>query len=189
MTTDYYDTTTDYSKEKLQLFPISCSDNYTPYDQNYEPIPITTPAPGNSKMCEKDFFNNGCTSNSCNHDNPYDYTSNSYPSLDYDMSGYEMPDYNMYDHSTYSCDSMRQGEQNLIQTPLTGTFLNSQIGKIMCVEFLLGNKMIEKTGRLVAVGTNYILLKSMHPGKTTMCDIQSVRFATIIDEDKFDRLL
>ena len=73
-----------------------------------------------------------------------------------------------------------QAEQSMLLIP---SFLESQIGKVMRVEFLLGKDMAERVGRLVAVGAGYILLKSIKPGSTIMCDISSIKFATIIDEE------
>lgn len=69
---------------------------------------------------------------------------------------------------------------NPIYTP---SFLRTQIGKIMRIEFLIGDNVTDRVGRLVAVGASYILLQAIDPGSTIMCDIYSIKFATIVDDN------
>ena len=62
-------------------------------------------------------------------------------------------------------------------------FLHANVGKLMNVEFLLDGQIIERFGRLLAVGDEYILLQSVDPNVIIMCDIRSVRFASIVNSD------
>ena len=68
----------------------------------------------------------------------------------------------------------------------TPGFLRTQIGKLMRVEFLIGtNGLTDRTGTLIGVGASYILLKlvsgDINGGNTMMCDIYSIKFATIVE--------
>lgn len=63
----------------------------------------------------------------------------------------------------------------------THGFLRMQIGKLMRVEFLIGNQNTNKVGKLIEVGASYILLQSVDTYSTVMCDLNSVRFVTIVD--------
>ncbi len=63
----------------------------------------------------------------------------------------------------------------------TADFLRSQIGKLMKVEFHFGNQSAEKTGRLLEVGTSFIVLQSLDKYSTVMCDLYAIRFVTIVD--------
>lgn len=74
----------------------------------------------------------------------------------------------------------------LESTLFTPGFLRTQIGKIMRVEFLIGtNGMTDRTGMLIGVGASYILLRlltgEIDGGNIMMCDIYSIKFATIIE--------
>lgn len=60
-------------------------------------------------------------------------------------------------------------------------FLRSQIGKLMKVEFMSEGNKSEKTGRLVEVGSSFILLQSVDTYSTILCDLFSIRFVTIVD--------
>lgn len=66
-------------------------------------------------------------------------------------------------------------------TLFTPGFLRTQIGRRIRVEFLLGtNLLTDRTGTLVAVGASYILLRPIDSDDLMMCDIYSIKFATII---------
>ncbi len=58
-------------------------------------------------------------------------------------------------------------------------FLRTQIGKMTQVEFLIGsNTMVIKTGILMAVGINYIILKETETGAALACDFYTIKFIT-----------
>ncbi len=53
----------------------------------------------------------------------------------------------------------------------------SQIGKNTTIEFLLGeNTLIEKTGTIVSVGENYILLNEAGTRNLVACDLKNIKF-------------
>ncbi len=68
-----------------------------------------------------------------------------------------------------------------VQSPLyTPGFLRTQIGRRMRVEFLIGTgTLVDRTGTLVAVGASYILIRLVDSDDVMMCDIYSIKFATI----------
>ncbi len=69
-----------------------------------------------------------------------------------------------------------------VTSPLyTAGYLNTQIGKLLKVEFLMGNSFTDRTGVLVKVGVSYIILKPIDINGFVMCDIYSIKFVTIIE--------
>ena len=68
---------------------------------------------------------------------------------------------------------------NSIYTP---GYLRTQIGNLMKVEFLIGENVSERIGRLVKVGASYIVLQSDEKSET-ICDLYSIRFVTVINSD------
>ncbi|NLV35384.1 MAG: hypothetical protein GXY17_01750 [Clostridiaceae bacterium] len=69
-----------------------------------------------------------------------------------------------------------------VENPLfTPGFLRTQIGRRLRVEFLIGtNLLTDRTGTLLGVGASYILLRPIDSDDIMMCDIYSIKFATII---------
>ena len=60
-------------------------------------------------------------------------------------------------------------------------FLHSQIGRLVRVEVSAGQALTERTGRLIQVGADYILLQNAE-GHTVVCNLDAVRFATVVLE-------
>lgn len=61
-------------------------------------------------------------------------------------------------------------------------FLRTQLGRICTVEFLLGSGQITtKTGRLIGIGLNYILLYVQETDTLLTCDYYSIRFVSFDD--------
>jgi len=60
-------------------------------------------------------------------------------------------------------------------------FLRRHIGRQMRVEFLVGanGALIDKTGVLVQVGESYIVLRPADTDDLLMCDLYSIKFATV----------
>ena len=60
-------------------------------------------------------------------------------------------------------------------------FLRTQIGKTIRVEFLIGTNapLVDRTGVLVRVGTNYILLRPPESDDLLMADLYSIKFVTV----------
>lgn len=58
-------------------------------------------------------------------------------------------------------------------------FLATQIGRQVTVEFLIGtNTFTTKSGELMAVGTNYILIKEINSDDIVACDFYNIKFVT-----------
>lgn len=56
-------------------------------------------------------------------------------------------------------------------------FAKSQIGKNTTIEFLIGdNTLIEKSGNIVSVGENYILLNETGTRSLVACDLNNIKF-------------
>ncbi len=60
-------------------------------------------------------------------------------------------------------------------------YLREHIGQNVRVEFLIGSDgaLIDRTGRLVQVGENFIVLQPIGTDDLLMCDLFSIKFATI----------
>lgn len=80
---------------------------------------------------------------------------------------------------------MMPAAQNIIPETLTNPvytpgYLRTQIGKLMRVEFLIGNSITDRVGILTKVGASYIILQSIEHSEI-VCDLFSIKFATIIN--------
>lgn len=59
-------------------------------------------------------------------------------------------------------------------------FLRTQIGNRVKVEFLVGtNTYLEKSGKLLAVGANFIVLQESMTDDLLVCDFFNIKFVTI----------
>lgn len=59
-------------------------------------------------------------------------------------------------------------------------FLRTQIGNRVTVNFLIGtNTYIDKSGKLLAVGANYIVLQEAMTDDLLVCDFFNIKFITI----------
>lgn len=75
---------------------------------------------------------------------------------------------------------------DLIPEPIKSTlyiagYLNTQIGKLVRVEFLIGNVLTDRTGVLVQVGVSYIIIRPFEVVGTVLCDLYSIKFVTVIE--------
>jgi hypothetical protein len=81
----------------------------------------------------------------------------------------------------------RQSENNdfmpePIASPLyIAGYLSTQIGKLVKVEFLIGNNMTDRTGTLLKVGVNYIIIQPIEVNGSLLCDLYSIKFVTIVE--------
>lgn len=65
----------------------------------------------------------------------------------------------------------------------TQGYLRTQIGKLVRVQFLIGtNSLQDRTGILTQVGSSYIILRSLETGTDIFCDIYSIKFVTIANQ-------
>lgn len=59
-------------------------------------------------------------------------------------------------------------------------YLRTQIGRKVTVDFLIGtNTFVDRTGTLLGVGANYLLLREEETDDITVCDFFSVKFVKI----------
>ena len=64
-------------------------------------------------------------------------------------------------------------------------FLRMQIGKNVRMQFLIGtNTLIEKSGRLMAIGDNFVVLREAGSGEILVCDFGDVKFIRLEDNSK-----
>lgn len=56
-------------------------------------------------------------------------------------------------------------------------FIRTQIGRRVTIDFLIGsNNMVSKSGYLLAVATNYILINELDTTDVTACDFYNIKF-------------
>lgn len=72
-------------------------------------------------------------------------------------------------------------QQQIVTSPTDTQYLNqflaTQIGNQVTVEFLIGtNTFIDKSGILVGVGTNYILIRETGSNTLIACDFYNIKF-------------
>ena len=87
-------------------------------------------------------------------------------------------------HSTANRDQAVMWEQPM---PLSvenmeymNTFLRTQVGRRVTVEFLIGSSsIVVKTGLLVYVGANYIILNEIETDDALVCDFYNIKFVTV----------
>lgn len=76
------------------------------------------------------------------------------------------------------------GTPSTVQNPYyTAGFLRQYIGRDMRVEYLIGTNgpLVDRVGRLVDVGADYILLQPYLSDDLLMTDLFSIKFVTIFD--------
>ena len=89
-----------------------------------------------------------------------------------------------------SVGQMNQGNGEIVvepgKAPIYGpnyltNFLRSQIGRMVEVQFLMGSGgMAKRSGRLVVVGNNYIVLEEAGRHAYVACDYYSIKFVRVI---------
>lgn len=83
-------------------------------------------------------------------------------------------------------ENQNETNEGLTPEPVKSTlyiagYLNTQIGKLVKAEFLVGNTITDRTGVLVKVGVNYILLRPIDINGLLLCDLYSIKFVTIVE--------
>lgn len=74
-----------------------------------------------------------------------------------------------------------QMPETLTNPAFTAGYLRTQIGKLMRVEFLIGNSITDRVGRLAEVGASFIILQALETNTRYMCDLFSIKFVNIVD--------
>jgi hypothetical protein len=59
-------------------------------------------------------------------------------------------------------------------------YLESNIGKNIRAEFVIGTSYVDKTGKLIEVGVNYFVIEDFNSRTHIMCDLYSVKFVTVL---------
>lgn len=73
------------------------------------------------------------------------------------------------------------GGETVFDTDYWQGYMRTQIGRRVRVEFLVGTSTItDRTGILVGVGTNYILLREPDSDDIIMADLYAIKFVTFI---------
>lgn len=67
-------------------------------------------------------------------------------------------------------------------------FLSNHIGKLIRIDFLISNRTESKSGKLLNVGKEYVVLKLFRNGCTMICDINSIKFVTVVHDNDISKL-
>ncbi|MBQ3816829.1 MAG: hypothetical protein II802_00990 [Clostridia bacterium] len=78
--------------------------------------------------------------------------------------------------------------ETLSNSAFLPAYLKRNIGKIMKIEFLIGGKMETRIGKLIAVGASFIELKRLKQAGTMICDMNSIKFVTVIHDNDLRKL-
>jgi len=100
------------------------------------------------------------------------------------MKNYYTPYYNIPTCYTSTFDTItpetRPQALTLESTEYLNGYLRTQIGKKVSVAFLIGTESyIDKSGTLLAVGANFILIKQAGSNEIVSCDFYAIKFITI----------
>ena len=81
---------------------------------------------------------------------------------------------------------MPPAETDAFDDPLCmRTLIERYIGKIVRAQFHIGDVLHEHVGRLMAVGTSYLIIEALKERVITICDLYSVKFVTVmLDEEE-----
>ena len=88
-----------------------------------------------------------------------------------------MPNMNI---KTEPQNNQNDSNKNFMKIP---EFLERYINQVMKVEFLTGNYIVEKIGRLIAAGENYIVLHLLEQRVIVVCESSSIKYITILLDD------
>ncbi len=78
--------------------------------------------------------------------------------------------------NTQNLDGNNQIEKMQLSENLN-SFLRTQIGKNVSMQFLVGtNALVEKSGTLVGLGSNYVILRESGTDEILICDLNDVKF-------------
>lgn len=92
------------------------------------------------------------------------------------------------DNFSYIPSDNKNLPEVLSNTAFMPAFLSKHIGKLVKIEALLGNQLHERIGILMTVGAGFIVLRFKN-NATLVCDLDSIRFVTIIHDNNFKGLM
>jgi len=88
-----------------------------------------------------------------------------------------MPQNGMQQRTSIMASGRGVRNSTLSNIDFTQGFLQTQIGRYVKVEFLIGvNMLIDREGILVRVGTDYIIIQESETDDYLLCDIYSIKF-------------
>lgn len=90
----------------------------------------------------------------------------------------------MEENNKLNVTEIKSQPETLTNTAYTPAFLKRYIGRLVRIEFLIGTTYLEdRTGILLEVGASYVLLRSVQDRNLLYCDIYSIKFVTISDNN------
>lgn len=90
----------------------------------------------------------------------------------------------MEENNKLNVTDIHSEPETLTNTAYTPAFLKRYIGRLVRIEFLIGTTYLEdRTGILLEVGASYVLLRSVQDRNLLYCDIYSIKFVTISDNN------
>lgn len=90
----------------------------------------------------------------------------------------------MEENNKLNATDIQSEPETLTNTAYTPAFLKRYIGRLVRIEFLIGTTYLEdRTGILLEVGASYVLLRSVQDRNLLYCDIYSIKFVTISDNN------
>ena len=90
----------------------------------------------------------------------------------------------MEEKNKLNVTDLQSEPETLTNTAYTPAFLKRYIGRLVRIEFLIGTTYLEdRTGILLEVGASYVLLRSVQDRNLLYCDIYSIKFVTISDNN------
>lgn len=90
----------------------------------------------------------------------------------------------MEENNKLNVTEIQSQPETLTNTAYTPAFLKRYIGRLVRIEFLIGTTYLEdRTGILLEVGASYVLLRSVQDRNLLYCDIYSIKFVTISDNN------
>ncbi len=90
----------------------------------------------------------------------------------------------MEENNKLNVTDIQSEPETLTNTAYTPAFLKRYIGRLVRIEFLIGTTYLEdRTGILLEVGASYVLLRSVQDRNLLYCDIYSIKFVTISDNN------
>ncbi len=142
--------------------------------------------------------------------NPVMYMpSNAYPTCGYNHQMQTLPNINTTQNQPAMGNGMTTSAGNYIMTPteqnmannnghntpesLTNpyfwpAYLKNFVGYWARLDFLIGNQTQQVIGKLLDVGASYLVLEALEPDTLIMCDLFSLKFATIIYDTDIRRI-
>lgn len=68
-------------------------------------------------------------------------------------------------------------------------YLKKQTGKIVRLEFQIGDALETRVGQLLDVGTTFVVIKLFKPSTTMICDISTIKFITVAHGNEVKNLV